>query len=162
MDIAEYVVENTISEESAFAWWVPYTLKKRGHIIAKVKARFLKNYHKFGVEVPTSVKEAYKLNQKNSNTLLREAIKIEMTNISVAFHILDHGEEDPVVYGHINYHLIFDVKMEFRHKALFVAGGHTINLHAESTYAGVVSQEIVRIAFTLAALNDLDIFAADI
>ena len=52
--------------------------------------------------------------------------------------------------------------MEFRRKALFVAGGHTTNPPEESTYAGVVSRESVRIDFTLAALNDLDIFAADI
>ena len=32
----------------------------------------------------------------------------------------------------------------------------------ESTYAGVISRESVRIAFTIAVLNDLDIFAADI
>ena len=43
-----------------------------------------------------------------------------------------------------------------------VAGGHTTTPPPESTYAGAVSREIVRIAFTLAALNDLDIFAADI
>ena len=54
VDIAEYVVGNGISEESAFAWWVLYTLKKIDHIIAKVKARFLEKSHKFGVEVPTS------------------------------------------------------------------------------------------------------------
>ena len=55
IDIAEYVVENKISEEAAFAWWVPYTLKKRDCIISKVKAQFLKKTHKFGVQVPTSV-----------------------------------------------------------------------------------------------------------
>ena len=43
-----------------------------------------------------------------------------------------------------------------------VAEGNTTNLTAESTYAGVVSLESVQIAFTLSALNDLDIFAADI
>ena len=85
-----------------------------------------------------------------------------MTNVSIAFHILDHGEENPVGYEHINCHLIFDVKMNFRHKSRFVAGGHTTNMPAESTYAGVVSRESVLIAFTLSALNDLDIFAADI
>ena len=76
--------------------------------------------------------------------------------------VLYHGEEDPVGYEHINCHLIFDVKMDFRRKAHFFAGGHTTNLPAESTYARVVSQESVRIDFTIAALNDLDIFAADI
>ena len=63
MDIAEYVVGIRISEEAAFAWWVPYTLKKENHIIAKVKASFPKKSHKFGVEVPTSVEEAYKLDK---------------------------------------------------------------------------------------------------
>ena len=85
-----------------------------------------------------------------------------MTNVAVAFHILDHGEEEPVGYEHINCHLIFDVNMEFRRKSHIVAGGHTTNPTAESTYEGVVLRESIRIDFTLAALNDLDIFAADI
>ena len=84
VDIAEYVVGNRISEESAFAWWVPYTLKKRDHIITKVKARFLKKSQTFGVEVPTSVEEAYRLDQKNNNTLWCDAIKKEVTNIAVS------------------------------------------------------------------------------
>ena len=49
VDIAEYFVGNRISEEAAFAWWVTYNLKKLDHIIAKVKTRFLKKSHKFGV-----------------------------------------------------------------------------------------------------------------
>ena len=81
-----------------------------------------------------------------------------MTSVSIAFHISYYGEEDPVGYEHINCHLIFDVKMDFRCKARFVAGGHTTNPLAEYTYVGVVSQESVCVAFTLAALNDLDIF----
>ena len=48
-----------------------------------------------------------------------------MTNVSIAFCILDNGEEKPVGYEHINCHLIFDVKMDFGRKARFVAGGHT-------------------------------------
>ena len=75
-----------------------------------------------------------------------------MTNVAVYFHILDHGEEDPVRYEHINCHLIFDVKMDFRRKARFVAGGHTTKPPVEFTYAGVVSRKSVYIAFTLAAL----------
>ena len=85
-----------------------------------------------------------------------------MTNVAVAFHILEHGENEPVGYEHIACHLIFDVKMDLRRKARFVAGEHTTNPPTESTYTGVVSRESVRIAFTIAALNDLDIFAADI
>ena len=137
-------------------------MKKRDHIISKVKARFLKKSHKFGVEVPTSVEEAYKLDHNNNNNLWRDSIKKEMTNVAVAFHILDHSEEDHVGYEHINCHLIFDVNMDFRRKAQFFAGGYTTDPPAESTYAGFISRESISIAFTLAVLNDLDIFAADI
>ena len=82
--------------------------------------------------------------------------------LMLLFYILDHSEEDPEGYKHVNCHLIFDVKMDLRRKAQFFAGGHTTNSPAESTHAGVVLQEIVCISFTLVALNDLDIFAADI
>jgi hypothetical protein len=59
--------------------------------------------------------------------------------------------------------MIFDVKMEdFRRKARFVAGGNTIDTPHAMTYASVVSRESVRIALTLAALNDLDVKMADI
>ena len=84
-----------------------------------------------------------------------------MSNADVAFRILDHIEEYPVGYEHINCHLIFDFKMNFRCKARFVPGDHTTNPPAESTYVGFVSRESVRIAFTLAVFNKLDIFAAD-
>ena len=102
------------------------------------------------------------MDKKNNNTLWRDDIHKEMTNLAVAFHILEHGENGPVGYGHITCHLIFDVKMDLRRKAQFVAGGHTPNPPVESTYADLVSIESVRIAFTIASLNDLDIFAADI
>ena len=92
VDIAEYVVGNSIYEEAAFDWWVPYNLKKQDQIVAKVKARFLKKYHKFGVEVPTLVEEAYIIDQNNNNTIWRDLIKKEMTNVAVTFHILDHNE----------------------------------------------------------------------
>ena len=40
--------------------------------------------------------------------------------------------------------------------------GHKTPDPIGSTYAGVVSRESVRIVFTYAALNGLDVFAADI
>jgi hypothetical protein len=47
---------------------------------------------------------------------------------------------------------------DFRRKARFVAGGHTTDM----TYASVVSRKSLRIALTLAALNDLDVMIGDI
>ena len=58
VQVAEYAVNNKIASEPAFAWWVPHVLKKRDRIIQKVKTRFRKRTHKFGIEVPSSVREA--------------------------------------------------------------------------------------------------------
>jgi len=56
----------------------------------------------------------------------------------------------------------FEVKMDFTRKALFVAGGYMRDPPTEITYSSVVSRDIVRIGFLIAALNDLDLVAADI
>jgi hypothetical protein len=59
--------------------------------------------------------------------------------------------------------MIFDVKMEdLRRKVRFVPGGHTTDTPHAITYASLVSRESVRIAQTLAALNDLDVRMDDI
>ena len=67
-------------------------------------------------------------------------------------------------YGHqeIRCHIIFDVKMDFTRKARFVAGGHMTDTPSSITYSSVVSRESVKIAFLIAALNDLDIMLCDI
>jgi hypothetical protein len=86
-----------------------------------------------------------------------------MKNVRIAFKILNGEESVPPTYQEIRCHMIFDVKMEdFRRKARFVAGGHTTDTPHTMTYASVVSRESVRIALTLAALNDLDVKMADI
>jgi hypothetical protein len=59
-------------------------------------------------------------------------------------------------------HIIFDVKVDFTRKARFVAGGHKTEAPKGITYSSVVSRNSTRIAFLLAALNDIDILAADI
>lgn len=85
-----------------------------------------------------------------------------MSVILPAVKILDDGVNAPVGYQKIPCHVIFDVKMDFTRKARFVAGGHVTDSPATQTYASVVSRESVRIAFLIAALNDLDIMSADI
>ena len=52
--------------------------------------------------------------------------------------------------------------MDFTRKARWVLDGHRTPDLIGSTFAGVVSHESVRIAFTYAALNGLQVFAADI
>jgi hypothetical protein len=52
--------------------------------------------HKFSIEVPHSVTEAYALDKKNGNTLWANAIAKEMKNVRIAFKILANGEKVPI------------------------------------------------------------------
>ncbi len=166
LETAEYAVTMGINREPAFNWWVPHVLRKRDRIIsavAKRSARFLKRTHKFGIEIPRTVKEALELDRCNGNTLWADAIAKEMAEVRKAFDILPDGKSAPVGYQKIPCHMVFDIKMEdFKHKARLVAGGHKTEAPATITYASVVSHETVRIAFMLAALNDLQVKAGDV
>jgi len=113
------------------------------------------------VQVPTSIEDAYRLDKEYSNTLWRDVIQKEMINVAVDFHVLDHDEREPRDMSFTNCHLIVDVKIDFTRKAKFVAGGHTTNPPSESIYARILSRESIHIAFTIATLNELDVFAAD-
>ena len=161
-ETAEFARARSIADEPAFAWWVPYTLRKRDIILSKVKARIRKTTQKYGIEIPTSVNHAMVIDEQNGNTLWKDALAKEMTEVGVAFEVLNEGRHAPVGWRKTTGHLIWDVKMDFTRKARWVLDGHKTPNPIGSTYAGVVSRESVRIAFTYAALNGLDVFAADI
>ena len=54
----KYAVANQIAENPEFAWWVPYTLKKRNGIISKVRKKYWRKNHNYGVRLPENVTEA--------------------------------------------------------------------------------------------------------
>ena len=68
LEVAEFVTARGIAEEPAFCWWVPYTLRRRDRIIATVNKRIKRVSHKYGVEVPTSIEHAYRIDRANKNT----------------------------------------------------------------------------------------------
>jgi hypothetical protein len=136
--------------------------EEKDAIIASIKARIAKTTHKYGIEVPLSWNHAIELNTKNANHLWRDALKKEMKNVGVAFDILEGHQHVPVGWTKTSGHLIWDVKMDFTRKACWVKDGHKTADPLSSNYAGVVSRDSVRIAFTLAAMNGLDICAADV
>ena len=70
IELAEYAVANRIVEEPAFAWWVSDVLKRRNCIISKVKSKYWKTTHKFGIEVPKDVGHALEIDQENRDHLL--------------------------------------------------------------------------------------------
>ena len=163
VEVAEYVAARGLDDEVAFQWWVPYTLRKKASIIASVKGRAVKRKtHKYGVQVPTSVAEAYALDKENGNTLWQDALKLEMGEIGKAVRYLPYGEQPPPGYIKASGHIIWDVKMDLRRKARWVKDGHLTPEPETSNYAGVVSRESVRIAFTYAAMMGLPVMAGDI
>ncbi len=85
--------------EPAFNWWVPHVLRKRDHIISLVRKgnpHYLKQTHKFGIELPKTIKEqAHELDKKNGNTFWADAIAKEMKDVHVAFKILLDGQSAP-------------------------------------------------------------------
>ena len=124
IEVAEYAVAKGITNEPAFSWWVPFTLKKKDRIIKAVSNRYHKRTHKFGIEVPKSIAEAIAIDRKNGNRLWQEAIEKEMAAVSIAFEFLNDDQDVPIGYQQIKCHMVFDIKMEdFKHKARYVAGG---------------------------------------
>mgnify|MGYP003331585170 FL=1 len=91
-----------------------------------------------------------------------DALTKEMKNVGIAFEVLPEGKWAPPGWTKVTGHLVWELKMDFTQKARWVLDGHKTADPIGSTYAGVVSRESVRIAFTYAALNGLDVCAADI
>eukprot|EP00804_Cyclotella_cryptica_P026575 CCRYP_014011-RA/>CCRYP_014011-RA protein AED:0.14 eAED:0.14 QI:0/0/0/1/0/0.25/4/0/793 len=150
LQVDEFAFTAQFTDELAFNWWVSWVLKKRDRMFSLVKCR-------------SSVEEAYVIDKATGTTFWRDAIKKETTNVRVAFDILADGAAPPLDHQFVRCHMIFDVKMEeFQCKARLVAGGHATKAPATLTYASAVSRETVRIALLIAALNGVDIWAADV
>ena len=60
-------------------------------------------------------------------------------------------------YQEITCHVIFDVKIDFTWKAIFVAHVSKTNVPVVLTYLSVVSRDSVRLELLIEALNDLDV-----
>ena len=164
VQLADYAIANGIQDEPAFAWWVPFVVKKRKALISKIKSKYWQRTHKYGVRVPKNVEEAKRIDDENGNREWQEAIHMEMRNNRVAFETYDGDPEELVGYQEITGHLIFDVKLSenFRKKARFVANGNKTDAPVAITYSTVVSRDSVRILLMVAALNDLDVQGADV
>lgn len=171
IELAEYAVANKIDEEPAFQWWVPYTLKKRNRVISKTKSKYWKTTHKYGIRIPKTLEEAIQIDTLNGNRYWQNAVDKEMKKAKVAYtpregitpeDVRSNKVDDMRGYQEIKCHLVFDVKMDFTRKARYVAGGHTTSTPIGLTYSSVVSRDSVRLAFLIAALNDLKVGSCDI
>jgi hypothetical protein len=120
--VAEYAMANKISDKPAFVWWVNEVIKRRNRIISKVKSWYWKTTHKFGLELPHSVAEAFAIDKRNGNNFWRVAIEKEMSKIKGmgAFERYEKatpqqlrgGKRKLPGYQQIGCHMIFDIKMD--------------------------------------------------
>ena len=95
-EAAEFAKARGIADKPEFAWWVPYTLRRRDIILSNIKALIRKTTHKYGIQIPTSLDNTNAIiNRKNNNTLWRDALATEMTEVGVAFEVLGEGIQAP-------------------------------------------------------------------
>jgi hypothetical protein len=162
VQVAELAVSQGIQDEPAFAWWVKETLSKKNRIVKAMKMRYAWKTQKFGIQLPKSIKEAYELDKQTGTDYWHRAIVKEMTSNAAAFRFLEPDEVVPIGSTWIPCHMIFDIKVDLTRKARFMAGGHWTDPPSQVTYSTVVSRDSVRIAFLIAAMNDIEILSADI
>ena len=165
IETAEYSISQGIHKEPAFNWWVSHVIRKRDRLINKVVHRTRKANMKFGIVIPNTVDDAYRLDAENGNTYWADSIKKEMDSVNdyETFRIVEDDERMLPGFQEITCHMIFTVKFDLRRKSRYVAGGHLVKEQpAYNTYSSVVSRESVRIGFLLAALNDIDLMSGDI
>jgi hypothetical protein len=131
VELAEYAVANRIAEEPAFKWWVSNTLRKRNHIILKVKKKYWWMMHKFGCKLPHSVEEALEIDRQTGTDHWQRALNKEMSKVKVAWSAHDDitpndvrsGKvKDMIGFQEIGCHIVFDIKMDFKEKQGFVLG----------------------------------------
>ena len=63
VELDEYVMANDISDEPTFNLWVKETLRHIDSIISKVKSKYWRTSHKFGIQVPKTLKETYEIDR---------------------------------------------------------------------------------------------------
>eukprot|EP00804_Cyclotella_cryptica_P017310 CCRYP_020331-RA/>CCRYP_020331-RA protein AED:0.23 eAED:0.25 QI:0/-1/0/1/-1/1/1/0/484 len=94
LQVAEFAFAAQIANEPAFNWWVSWVLKKTDRIVSLVKrrsARYHKRTHKYGIELPKTVEDAYAIDRATGTTFWHDAIEKEMKNVRVAFDVLADG-----------------------------------------------------------------------
>ncbi len=116
IETAEFAKARSIADEPAFAWWVPCTLQKRDITLSKINAQIRKTTHKCGIETLTSVENAHEINRKNNNTFWKDALFKKMTEVGVAFEVLEENIKAPTGRSKVTGHLVWDVKMGLTQK----------------------------------------------
>ena len=91
--------------------------QEEGYGNCDCQLRVRKRHNKFGINIPTTMDEAKKIDRENGNEPWQKSIAKEMYEVGVAFRILGDREHIPVGYSQSSGHLVFEVKIDFTCKA---------------------------------------------
>ncbi|KAL7474715.1 hypothetical protein ACHAW6_000674 [Cyclotella cf. meneghiniana] len=134
LQVAEITLAVGIANEPANNWWVTWVFKKRERIMSLI--------HKFKIELPKTVNEAYTINKAIGTTFQCNTIELEMKSVQVAFDVLPDGVTPPSDQKYMKCYMIFNVNIEDScHKSRFVVGGRMTRAPATLTYASILSHE---------------------
>eukprot|EP00978_Attheya_sp_CCMP212_P012060 scaffold29942_cov44-Attheya_sp.AAC.1 len=164
--VEEYALQNRLVDQRHFKWITSFCNNNDlESLILKAKLAGREPKIKFGIQVPMSQKQAIVLDSANGDKLWITAVEKELKQINdyETFQVLEKGDITPEGYQLIPYHIVFDCKFDFRRKARLVAGGNfTEAPPPEDIYSGVVSMETIRYCMQVAAMNNLQVCAADV
>jgi len=119
--------------------------------------------YKFGIKVPHSIWHALWLDAKNGNHMWEETINQELQQIN-AYETFWVTQMHKLInsYTWIPYHFVFNIKFDLWHKARLVADRNHTQPPKKDIFSGVVGMDTMWIGFLLAAMNDLQVCAANI
>lgn len=82
IEVAEYAITNKLDQEPAFAWWVPFTIKRRNRIISTLTtALYPKKAQNYGLEIPTTIQRALQIDKETRTDFWQKAINKEMLHV---------------------------------------------------------------------------------
>ena len=85
-----------------------------------------------------------------------------MKSLCTSFDALEIVQAVPSKHERTSDHVMFDVKIDFNHEAMWVLDGHRHLSPEGYVHAGVVSRESIKVAFTHAFLNNADVWACGV
>jgi hypothetical protein len=157
IECARYAVEHDMLDVAGWKKLKPVARQHRLHMVNKCKLQFTGTTYKFGVQVPSNLKMAQKLDTINGENKWKDARDKELAQLYEyeVFKDIGKGTCAPDGYKKIRVHCIYDIKHDLRRKARYVADGHLTDPCKDVAYSSVVSLHTMRIALVVSEMNRL-------
>ena len=88
MEVADFLSAIVIESEPDFVCWVPFILRKRDSIIASVNEITKMVSHNYDVQLPSTVQEAFDIDESNDDTLWSDALNKDTEKLKVAVDLI--------------------------------------------------------------------------